>query len=114
MIGHAFANNSCLLDSSVPAPSPCGETPISNGVSINAAISSSDCPADSRGAGHFADRYSFTGAAGQQIVVTMTKSSGDLNPYLYLIGPDGYVVTQIGFSGASTAVISGPFTLSLG
>jgi hypothetical protein len=118
IIGHASANSSCLLDSSVPAPSPsCAETPISIGVSIIGTISNSDCPAPSRGARHFADRYSFNGAAGQQVMITMTQSSGDLDPYLYLIGPDGYVVTQNDdVPGSVNSMIGGsggPFTLSL-
>jgi hypothetical protein len=111
IVGHANANSSCLLDSSVSAPSPsCSETAMSNGVSINGTISSSDCPAPSRGVGHFADRYSFNGTAGQQVRILMTQSSGNLAPYLYLIGPDGYVVTQIGFSGGTAAAIGGILT----
>ncbi len=117
LIGHAFANSSCLLESSVPAPSPsCGETPISEGVSTNGTISSSDCHATSRGVRHFADRYLFNGAAGQQVMIRMIRSSGDLAPYLYLIGPDGYVVSQKGFAGGSNTAIGmfgEPFTLPL-
>ena len=114
VIGHANAYASCLLDSAVPAPSPsCAETQISSG-NTNGTISTSDCPSPSRGVSYFADRYSFTASAGQQVTIRMTQGSGDLDPYLYLIGPDGYVVTQNDdLPGSNDSLIGGPFTLPL-
>jgi metallopeptidase family M12-like protein/pre-peptidase/uncharacterized protein DUF4214 len=116
IIGHANAYGSCLTDSG-PAPSlSCSETPITSGVDTNGTISTSDCQAPSRGAGHFADRYSFNATAGQQVIITMAQSSGNIDPYLYLIGPDGYVVTQNDDQlGSNNSMIggSGGFTLSL-
>lgn len=95
IIGHAFANSSCLMDSTVPPPpSSCLETPITGGVNTSGTLSSSDCGSPSRGVRHFADRYSFNASAGQQLTITMNQTSTTLNPYLYLIAPDGYVIDQ--------------------
>ncbi|MCM3873043.1 MAG: pre-peptidase C-terminal domain-containing protein, partial [Pyrinomonadaceae bacterium] len=96
IVGHASANGSCLIVSSIQPPTPsCLEIPINtSGVNTNGTLSNSDCGARSRGVRFFADQYSFNATAGQQVTITMDRSSGDLDPYLYLIGPDGYVVIQ--------------------
>jgi Metallo-peptidase family M12/Bacterial pre-peptidase C-terminal domain/Domain of unknown function (DUF4214) len=100
IIGHANAYSSCLLNSSNPPPTPsCSETPITHGT-INGAISNSDCASPSRGVPHFADRYTFDATMGQQISITLNQTSGNLDPYLYLIGPDGFVVDQAEFGSA--------------
>ncbi len=116
IIGHANAYSSCLTDSSSPAPtSSCVETPIAAGTT-NGIISNTDCPSASRGPKHFADRYTFEATAGQQIVITMSQTSGTLDPYLFLIAPDGYVIDQadfgIGINARIPEASSGPFTLS--
>ena len=96
IIGHVNANASCLPNSTVQAPAPsCVETAINtNGVVTNGTISSSDCQSPSRGIRYYADRYSFNATAGQQVTITMNGTTGNLDPYLYLIGPDGYVAVQ--------------------
>jgi len=93
--GHANAHSSCLTTTAAPPPSfpDCVTTPISFGVARNGNLASGDCRSPSRGVEFFADRYSFSGTAGQRVFITMNSSSG-VDPYLYLIGPDGYVVNQ--------------------
>ncbi|MFL6231323.1 MAG: Calx-beta domain-containing protein, partial [Pyrinomonadaceae bacterium] len=62
----------------------CADTgTISFGTPINGALTSGDCknPID----GSFYDSYTFSGTAGQQIVITMTSSQFDT--YLYLMKP---------------------------
>jgi hypothetical protein len=114
IVGHANAFSSCLLDTATPAPAPvCAETPISSG-NTSGTIATLDCPSPSRGVSYFADRYSFNASAGQQVTIRMTQGSGDLDPYLYLIGPDGYVITQNDdLPGSNDSLIGGPFTLPL-
>ena len=90
----------------------CSETPVSSG-NTSGAISTVDCPSPSRGVSYFADRYSFNASAGQQVTIRMTQGSSDLDPYLYLIGPDGYVVTQNDDLPGSNDSLIGPFTLPL-
>jgi hypothetical protein len=95
IMGQATGYGSCLLESSIPAPSPsCTETPITKDLDTPGTISNSDCHAPSRGVRYLADRYSFNATAGQQVVITMNRTSGLFNPYLYLIGPDGHVIYQ--------------------
>ena len=96
IIGHVNANASCLPDSTLPAPAPsCVETSINTtGVVTSGTISVSDCQSPSRGIRYYADRYSFNATAGQQVTITMNGTTGNLDPYLYLIGPDGYVAVQ--------------------
>ncbi len=61
----------------------------------------------------YAARYVFNGVQGQQIAVAAT--SGDLDPYLYLVSPDGAVLQENDDSGGSTnarvPATSGFFTL---
>jgi Metallo-peptidase family M12/Calx-beta domain/Reprolysin family propeptide/Bacterial pre-peptidase C-terminal domain len=94
IIGWANAFSSCLTATATPPPASqdCVTTPISPGATVNGNLSSGDCRSPSRGVDYFADRYTFNGAAGQRVFITMSKSSGDLDPFLYLIGPDGYFV----------------------
>ncbi|MFN2511545.1 MAG: M12 family metallo-peptidase [Pyrinomonadaceae bacterium] len=118
IIGHAFANSSCLLNSASGPPPfpPCIEISIDPHLFANGTVSTGDCRSQSRGVGHFADRYSFNATAGEQLTITMSRTTGNLDPYLYLIGPDGYVVVQDDDSdGSQNSRIpaSGQFTLPL-
>ena len=62
----------------------CAPTPISFGQTVNANLTTSDCPL---GDGTFYDPYSFNGTAGQQIAVLMTSSQFDT--FLITNRPDG-------------------------
>ena len=94
--GHAFAHSSCLTDLAVtPPPSEdCTTTSLeASGLTAAGSLSGSDCRSPSRGVEYFADRYTFNGAAGQRVAISMVSTSG-VDPYLYLIAPDGYVLSQ--------------------
>lgn len=76
-----------------PAGPACPITPISYGQTINASLSPSDCRSSQQTT--FADQYSFSGAAGDQIRIEMTSTATPvLDTYLYLMGPSGTVLTQ--------------------
>jgi hypothetical protein len=62
----------------------CSLTPIGFGQTVNGNISTSDCVSPIRGV--FANRYSFTAAAGQQ--VALSASALNRAVFLTLIGPD--------------------------
>jgi hypothetical protein len=67
----------------------CPSSPISIGQTINGMLSASDCVLSD---GSFYDAYTFSGTAGQQIVISM--SSSDFDTYLILLGPDGALVAS--------------------
>ncbi|HEX8181567.1 MAG TPA: pre-peptidase C-terminal domain-containing protein [Pyrinomonadaceae bacterium] len=68
----------------------CNATPIAFGQTVSGALATTDCRATFR-TGSFADRYSFSANAGQQIIISM---SGSFDTYLFLLGPAG---TQLAF-----------------
>ncbi len=94
--GQATAYSSCLIGTATPPPTSedCTTTSIDPQLFANGSLGAGDCRSPSRGVDFFADRYSFTATAGERLFITMTQTSGNLDPYLYLIGPDGYFVTQ--------------------
>src|SRR6185369_7846538 len=77
-----------------PTSQDCTSVQVGIGQSISSNLSVGDCRSPSRGVEFFADRYSFNGTAGQRLILTLAQGSAGLDPYLYLIGPDGYVLTQ--------------------
>lgn len=86
------------LQVSQAAPSGCTVSNLPAGVAVNGALTAGQtCRSAFSGANYFAARYSFTGAAGQQVRIVMQSSS--LDTYLYLVGPDGNVVAQDDDSG---------------
>ncbi|MFN2511546.1 MAG: M12 family metallo-peptidase [Pyrinomonadaceae bacterium] len=96
--------------------SACPITPISYGQTINASLSSSDCFSSQQSATR-ADQYSFSGAAGDQIKIEMNSTANPvLDTYLFLIGPNGALLTQnddidFGVVLNSRIPVSGFFTL---
>ena len=103
--GYANGNGVCLAATGAAPPSypSCGETPIGNGATVSGSLSGDDCRAPSRGINFYADRYSFSAPAGQEVSISYSASSGSLDPYIYLIGPDGTVVTQNDDGGGGSA-----------
>lgn len=95
IVGHANARATCLVASgSGPGFPSCVETSIDSNFFANGSLASSDCRSPSRGVGFFADRYSFQGTAGTRLTITMSQSGSTFDPYLYLIGPSGFVISQ--------------------
>ena len=59
-----------------------------------------DCRSPLRGSAFYADRYTFSGTAGQPVSLLLTAPAFDT--YLYLIGPTGAVVAQDDDGGGGT------------
>ena len=72
---------------------------ISIGQTINGALASTDCRFPT-GGDRFADAYTFSGTAGQQVTIAM--SSGAFDTFLHLIGPNGSVLTTDDDGGGGT------------
>ncbi|HKG80039.1 MAG TPA: M12 family metallo-peptidase, partial [Pyrinomonadaceae bacterium] len=117
IIGWATAFSSCLVDTATPPPTSqdCATTPIAPGGSLSGNLTTGDCRSPSRGVDFFADRYSFNGTAGQRMLITMTQTGGNIDPFLYLIGPDGYFVAldNDGNGGVNARIPSGFSTVTL-
>jgi hypothetical protein len=80
-----------FLEDGTPPPS-CTTSSIGIGQTLSGALSTTDCRSALRGTDFFADRHTFSGAAGQQVTVTLSSSSFDT--YLYLLGPAGQLLAQ--------------------
>ncbi|HZH30914.1 MAG TPA: pre-peptidase C-terminal domain-containing protein [Pyrinomonadaceae bacterium] len=104
-----FGNYTLTLST---AAAPCPSTALTAGQTTGGSLDTGDCrlPLD----GSFLEAYTFNGTANQQITVTMSASTAGLNPYLYLLLPNGEVLSE-GGDGTSTTVrlpTSGTFTLA--
>lgn len=88
----------------------CAATPISYGQTVNGALATSDCSLDD---GSYVDVYSFSGTTNQRISILMTSSAFDT--YLYLVKPDGSVLTidDDGGGGTNSRIPSGSGFLTL-
>jgi hypothetical protein len=114
--GFVNAWGSCLSNSSSSPPTypSCADVPIDSSLSLNGTLDTADCLSPSRGLSYFADRYSFQGQAGERLNITMNQVSAGLNPQLYLIAPDGYVIGQesdVFLNHTARIPYSGSFTL---
>jgi len=96
IVGHANAQGSCLTVGGAPPVNNCNEVSIDGSLTANGTLSNSDCRSTHRGAEFFADQFSFSALAGQRVSLTVMQdaSTPGLDPYVYLIGPDGSVVGQ--------------------
>ncbi len=93
------------------AATTCQTTPISFGQSINGGLNTGSCIVGQRPT----DLYTFTGTAGQQIVISLDSSgTSGIQPFLQLVAPDGITVIASN-SGSSNARIpsNGFFQLTL-
>jgi hypothetical protein len=77
----------------------CTLLPIAAGSPVDGALASNGCVSALRPSS-YAARYVFNGVQGQQVAITAT--SRDLDPYLYLVSPDGTVLQENDDSGGST------------
>src|SRR5438552_3747505 len=85
-------------------------TPITVGQTLNGTLANTDCQAPELGnpSGYFADRYSFSGVAGQAVAITATSTA--FTPYLFLLhGSDGSQVTSTYGSGTTAQIPSAGF-----
>jgi hypothetical protein len=72
---------------------PCTAAPISAGQTVNGSLNANDCGSlVLESLAYASDRYTFTGAAGQLVALSLNSAAFD--PYLYLIGPDGAVLAE--------------------
>jgi Calx-beta domain/Bacterial pre-peptidase C-terminal domain/Domain of unknown function (DUF4214) len=89
---------------------PPAATPISNGQTINGTFVSGDCslPDSSR-----YDLYSFSATAGQQVSITMTGTA-PVDPYLFLVAPDGDEIAVDDNGGGGTTARIPPVAATFG
>jgi hypothetical protein len=85
------------------AGTTCNLTAIAFGETKTGTLNSGDCtnPVDEDGTP--VDFYTFNGTAGQQIAITLNATSGNLDPYLYLITPSGDLLADDDNGGGGTA-----------
>jgi hypothetical protein len=89
--------------------SSCAPLPLNAGQRINSTLNAADCRSRLRPANvnpYYAERYSLTGTAGQQVRFTVSNSS--FTPYLLLLSGTGQVLTE---STRTLPVTSGYYTL---
>jgi hypothetical protein len=85
----------------------CALTPIAYGETKAGSINGGECANAIDFDNTFVDLYTFNGTAGQQVSITMTAAApGNVNPYLYLIQPNGDLIAEDdNGGGGSTAHI---------
>lgn len=85
----------------------CAAQPVSIGQVVNGALTSTDCYSPLSPNSPRADRYTFTGASGQPIAITLSSSNFDT--FLYFIGPSGTVIgsDDDGGGGTNSRILAG-------
>jgi hypothetical protein len=78
----------------------CAPSLINIGQTINGSLAATDCKSRMRGVSYFADRYSFSGTAGQQISISLSSASFDT--YAYLIAPNKSLTAEDDDGGGGT------------
>jgi V8-like Glu-specific endopeptidase len=73
---------------------------ISIGQTVGGSLSTSDGRSGVQVSSYYADRYTFSGTARQQVAIQLTSSTFDT--FLYLIGPDGRVLARDDNGGGGT------------
>jgi hypothetical protein len=91
----------------------CQSTQITAGQQVNGTLANGDCRLIEDGS--FIDAYTFSGTAGQQVIISMTSTSASLDPTLFLLSPTGTTLDiKVAPEGSNTARIpagEGAFTL---
>jgi len=77
---------------------PCVQA-ISIPQTINGGLSTGSCRSPIRGNLYYADRYTFTGTAGQGVAITLSAA---FDTYLYLVGPDNAILVADDDGGGGT------------
>ncbi|MCH7697826.1 MAG: hypothetical protein IH865_02655 [Chloroflexi bacterium] len=89
----------------------CTPVPLTPTETVEGTLATTDCWSSGRGALYYADQYSFTASAGEEVSIGLSASG--FNPWVYLIGPDGTVVAENGTNLSSTRIPSGTGFLTL-
>jgi uncharacterized protein (TIGR03437 family) len=109
-------NQSYIVEQAASGGS-CAARPIAPGVVVNASLSPADCPAQvplfSGSSATYADRYSFTAAAGDRLAVSVASpSTSTFDQLLSLIDPRGAVIQQSSVTlPFVTAPLGGTYTI---
>jgi len=106
-----FASN-FLNFIATPLSAGCLLTSITLGQTRFGVLSGNDCQSPLRGPGFFADRYGFTGTAGQPVIISLTAY--DFSSIFYLLNPSGVVIAQS--TGAPIALnlpVSGAYVIEV-
>ncbi|MCA1566847.1 MAG: pre-peptidase C-terminal domain-containing protein [Acidobacteria bacterium] len=85
------------------AGTTCNLTPMAFGDTKAGTLTTGDCTNPIDVDGTPVDYYTFNGTAGQQIAITLTATSGNLDPYLYLLTPAGDLLADDDNGGGGTA-----------
>jgi hypothetical protein len=85
------------------AGTTCNLIPIAFGETKAGTLAAGDCTNPIDVDGTPVDYYTFNGTAGQQIAITLTATSGNLDPYLYLLTPAGDLLADDDNGGGGTA-----------
>jgi hypothetical protein len=81
----------------------CSLTPIAYGETKQGSLTAGDCTNSIDQDGTLVDLYTFDGTAGQQVSITMTATApGNVDPYLYLVQPDGNLIAEDANGGGGT------------
>ncbi|HEX8456157.1 MAG TPA: pre-peptidase C-terminal domain-containing protein [Pyrinomonadaceae bacterium] len=80
----------------------CNSAAINFNETKSGTLAAGDCTNDIENDNTFVDYYTFSGTAGQQISVTLTATSGNVNPYLYLLTPSGDILAEDDNGGGGT------------
>ncbi len=75
------------------AGSACNSSSISCGASLSGNLSSADCTTGPQGAGHYAEKFTFSGAVGDSLFLDASWNGG-LDGYLLLENPNGLIVAE--------------------
>src|SRR5256712_10101773 len=78
--------------------------------SLSGILESDDCRSPPFGPTYFVDRYSFSGVAGEEVVVQV--ASTEILPEIALLHPSGYVLAY-GYSGTGLARLPGSGAVTL-
>jgi hypothetical protein len=85
------------------AGTSCNLTAIGFGETKAGTLNSGDCTNPIDVDNTPVDYYTFSGTAGQQVAITLTATSGNLDPYLYLLTPAGDLLADDDNGGGGTA-----------
>src|SRR5439155_5492661 len=80
-------------------------TPITVGQTLSGVLELTDCHSPTFGTSYFVDRYSFSGVAGQEVVVQV--ASVEIFPEIALLRPSYGAAVGYGYSGTGLARLPG-------